>query len=94
MNLPKSQGVYEVGAQHVDTSGFDTFELDRPKLSAMRYRTGYLTITAADASGLLTLNYPNKKVRNSMLKHLLEAFTGVGTEHDMALERRATLSGG
>jgi hypothetical protein len=85
VNLLKEQGVYEVGAQHVDPSGFDTFELDRLKLSAILYQTGYLTITAAEEGGLLTLDYPNKEVRDSMLKYLLEAFTGVETEHGMAL---------
>ncbi len=94
VNLLKSRGEYEVGAQHVDSSVFDTVELDRLKLSAILYQTCYLTITAADASGLLRLDYPNKEVRDSMLKHLLAAFTGVGTEHGMALEGCATLSGG
>ncbi|MCS7035842.1 MAG: PD-(D/E)XK nuclease domain-containing protein, partial [Saprospiraceae bacterium] len=34
---------------------------------------------------LLTLDYPNKEVRDSMLKQLLEAFAGVETEHGTAL---------
>ncbi|MCS7036233.1 MAG: AAA family ATPase, partial [Saprospiraceae bacterium] len=54
VNLLRTHGVYDVGAQHVDASGFDTFELDNLKLSALMYQTGYLTITGADEEGLLT----------------------------------------
>ncbi|MCS7035032.1 MAG: AAA family ATPase, partial [Saprospiraceae bacterium] len=61
VNLLKQQGVYDVGAHHVDPSGFDSFELDNLKLSAILYQTGYLTITGAE-EGLLTLDYPNKEV--------------------------------
>ncbi|MCS7035761.1 MAG: PD-(D/E)XK nuclease domain-containing protein, partial [Saprospiraceae bacterium] len=78
-------GVYDVGAQHVDASGFDTFELDNLKLSALMYQTGYLTITGADEEGLLTLDYPNKEVRDSMLQQLLEAFSGVEVEKSTSL---------
>ncbi|MDW8230995.1 MAG: AAA family ATPase, partial [Saprospiraceae bacterium] len=88
VNLLREQGVYDVSAQRVDPSGFDTFELDRLKLSAILYQTGYLTITGSEADGLLTLDYPNKEVRDSMLKQLLEAFAGVEVEHSTALVLR------
>jgi PAS domain-containing protein len=80
IQLLKEQGVYDVGMQHVNPSGFDTFELDNLKLSAILYQTGYLTITGVDEEGLLTLDYPNKEVRDSMLQQLLEAFVGVEVE--------------
>jgi len=32
--------------------------------------------------GLIQLDYPNKEVRDSMLEHLIEDFTGVSVERD------------
>ncbi len=80
IQLRDEQGVYDVCMQHVNPSGLDTFELDNLKLSAILYQTGYLTITGVDEEGLLTLDYPNKEVRDSMLQQLLEAFVGVEVE--------------
>lgn len=49
------------------------------------FQTGYLTIQNRDADGLIQLDYPNKEVRDSMLEHLIEGFTGVHVERSTAL---------
>jgi hypothetical protein len=58
----------------LNPAGFETFELDRLKVEAILFQTGYLTIQSRDEDGLLILDYPNKEVRDSMLENLIEGF--------------------
>jgi hypothetical protein len=85
INLLKKEGIYELRFPPVNPGGFDTFELDRLKIEAILFQTGYLTIQYRDADGLIHLDYPNKEVRDSMLEHLIEGFTGVYVERSAAL---------
>jgi hypothetical protein len=83
--LLKEEGLYDLNFDHLNPTGFDSFELDNLKLAAILYQTGYLTIKDKDEEGLLTLDYPNKEVRDAMLEHLIEGFVGVDTEFSAAL---------
>jgi len=85
INLLKKEGVYELRFPPVNPSGFETFELERLKIEAILFQTGYLTIQYRDPDGLIQLDYPNKEVRDSMLEHLIEGFTGVSVERSTAL---------
>jgi len=85
INLLKEEGLYDLNFDHLNPTGFDSFELDNLKLAAILYQTGYLTIKDKDEEGLLTLDYPNKEVRDAMLEHLIEGFVGVDTEFSAAL---------
>ena len=85
INLLKKEGIYELHFPPVNPSGFETFELDRLKIEAILFQTGYLTIQYRDADGLIQLDYPNKEVRDSMLENLIEGFTGVHVERSTAL---------
>jgi hypothetical protein len=85
INLLKKEGIYELRFPPVNPSGFETFELDRLKIEAILFQTGYLTIQYRDADGLIQLDYPNKEVRDSMLENLIEGFTGVHVERSTAL---------
>jgi len=85
INLLKKEGIYELHFPPVNPSGFETFELDRLKIEAILFQTGYLTIQYRDADGLIQLDYPNKEVRDSMLENLIEGFTGVPVERSTAL---------
>jgi len=69
INLLKEEGLYDLNFDHLNPTGFDSFELDNLKLAAILYQTGYLTIKDKDEEGLLTLDYPNKEVRDAMLEH-------------------------
>ncbi len=49
------------------------------------FQTGYLTIQSKDEDGLVSLDYPNKEVRDSMLEVLIEGFVGVDAKVSAAL---------
>ena len=85
INLLKKEGIYELHFPPINPSGFETFELDRLKIEAILFQTGYLTIQSRDSDGLVQLDYPNKEVRDSMLEHLIEGFTGVHVERSASL---------
>jgi hypothetical protein len=85
INLLKQEGLYDLQFDNLNPMGFDSFELDNLKPAAILYQTGYLTIREGAESGLLTLDYPNKEVRDAMLEHLIEGFVGVDTEFSAAL---------
>ncbi|MCO6478710.1 MAG: AAA family ATPase [Phaeodactylibacter sp.] len=54
---------------------FESFTVDDLNWLALLFQTGYLTIRAYDpATGLYTLDYPNREVRDTMQQHLLGAF--------------------
>ncbi len=88
INLLKKEGIYELRFPPINPGGFETFELDRLKIEAILFQTGYLTIQHRDADGLIQLDYPNKEVRDAMLEHLIEGFTGVHVERSASLAIR------
>ncbi len=54
---------------------FESFTVDDLNWLALLFQTGYLTIHAYDpSSGLYTLDYPNREVKDTMQQHLLAAF--------------------
>ena len=54
---------------------FESFTIHDLNWMAILFQTGYLTILDYDAStGLYTLGYPNREVRDTMQQHLLAAF--------------------
>ncbi|MBU6340480.1 MAG: AAA family ATPase [Bacteroidetes bacterium] len=85
INLLKKQGIYELRFPPINPSGFESFELNNLKIEAILFQTGYLTIQSKDEDGLIQLDYPNKEVRDSMLEHLIEGFTGVYVERSASL---------
>jgi len=85
INLLKEEGVYDLDFEHLNPSGFDSFDLHNLKPAAILYQTGYLTIKSKDEEGFLNLDYPNKEVRDSMLENLIEGFAGVDVEFSAAL---------
>lgn len=85
INLLKDQGIFDLNFEHLNPSGFDSFELQQLKPAAILYQTGYLTIKDQDQEGFLTLDYPNKEVRDAMIEHLIEGFVGVDVEFSAAL---------
>ena len=56
----------------VDPSVFSTFEIDRLRLEALLFQTGYVTISDVH-EGIYRLDYPNQEVKASFLKSLLFA---------------------
>ncbi|MEW6366629.1 MAG: ATP-binding protein [Acidobacteriota bacterium] len=62
-----------------DDSLFEAYDVDRMDVAMLLFQTGYLTIkrTATAASGATeyTLSYPNREVRESLIKHVLADFS-------------------
>jgi hypothetical protein len=85
VNILKAEGVFDLHFPATTLSGFESFELDQIKPIALLFQTGYLTIQSKDEDGLVSLDYPNKEVRDSMLEVLIERFVGVDTELSAAL---------
>ncbi len=62
----------------LDSSTFSSYEVDRVKIEALLFQTGYLTITGYnERTDLYTLSYPNMEVKTAFIKHLAEYFTAV-----------------
>jgi hypothetical protein len=62
----------------VDSSAFDSYDPDAIGDIPLLFQTGYLTIKNKEMSNgdsLFTLEVPNLEVRESLMKHLLSAFT-------------------
>jgi hypothetical protein len=85
INILKTEGVFDLHFPATSLSGFESFELDQIKPAALLFQTGYLTIQSKDEDGLVSLDYPNKEVRDSMLEVLIEGFVGVDAELSAAL---------
>jgi hypothetical protein len=85
VKLLKAEGVFDLHFPATSLSGFESFELNQIKPIAILFQTGYLTIQSKDEDGLVTLDYPNKEVRDSMLEVLIEGFVGVDAELSAAL---------
>ncbi|GHT69677.1 ATPase AAA [Bacteroidia bacterium] len=62
----------------VDSSAFDSYDPDALGDIPLLFQTGYLTVKdekMTDGDSLYTLGVPNLEVRESLMKHLLNAFT-------------------
>ncbi len=85
INVLKQEGLYDLDFTNINPLGFEVFELNNIKPAALLFQTGYLTISEPGEGRLINLNYPNKEVRDAMLEHLIEAFTGVDVEYSTGL---------
>lgn len=85
INILKQEGLYDLDFTNINPLGFEVFELNNLKPAALLYQTGYLTISGPGEGRLINLDYPNKEVRDAMLEHLIEAFTGVDVEYSTGL---------
>ncbi|MEN9609448.1 MAG: hypothetical protein RLZZ628_262 [Bacteroidota bacterium] len=63
---------FNVENTRVDSSFLDKYELDNIELVALLFQTGYLTIKSRNVmTGDMVLDYPNKEVRESMYKFVI-----------------------
>nr|VFJ54841.1 MAG: Pentapeptide repeat-containing protein [Candidatus Kentron sp. FM]VFJ57735.1 MAG: Pentapeptide repeat-containing protein [Candidatus Kentron sp. FM]VFK08332.1 MAG: Pentapeptide repeat-containing protein [Candidatus Kentron sp. FM] len=75
-----SLSVADLEQKMVSERAFSSFEVDRLDPVPLLQQTGYLTITDYnDQSGLYTLDYPNREVREAFLTYLAEIFSGRGS---------------
>ena len=83
INLLKKQDypVEEISGLQVDELGFSAYEIENLAPEPLLFQTGYITICDYDPdTGIYTLDYPNREVRNAFLRYLMDAFTPVRKE--------------
>lgn len=74
INLLKERELYNLDGAQVDQLLFESYTLENLETYSLLFQTGYLTIKSADEFGILTLGYPNREVKESMLRHLIGAY--------------------
>jgi hypothetical protein len=73
----------------VKSSDFSSYDIDRLRVEPLLYQTGYLTIKEYDEhTGIYTLSYPNKEVRQSFVEYLTDFFTPVSRVDSTSLLAR------
>ena len=58
----------------------EAYEPDNPDITTLLYQTGYLTLSGCEDIGgtrLYSLDFPNREVRESFLRRLVPAYTGL-----------------
>ncbi|MBI4645559.1 MAG: AAA family ATPase [Bacteroidia bacterium] len=68
--------VFDIEKSMATTELLDKYELKNITLLPLLFQSGYLTIKEFDIStGIITLDYPNREVANSMSTHILSELT-------------------
>jgi len=83
LNLLEQQeyDLEEISGLQVDELGFSAYEIESLAPEPLLFQTGYITIRDYDPeTGLYTLDYPNREVRNAFLRYLMGVFTPVRKE--------------
>jgi len=60
--------------QYVDESAFLSYDIDNLQLLPLMFQTGYITILSRDEFGLYKIGYPNKEVKESLLRFMISSF--------------------
>lgn len=76
----KAETLKDIKNIEIDSSGLESFDLDKLPLITLLFQAGYLTISDYDPkTKLFILNYPNYEVAESFTKYLLATFTHTET---------------
>jgi hypothetical protein len=60
--------------QLVDSSAFMSYDIENLQLLPLMFQTGYITILNRDEFGLFNIGYPNKEVKESLLRFMIGSF--------------------
>ncbi|MEM8524757.1 MAG: AAA family ATPase [Bacteroidota bacterium] len=74
IKLMKERNLVEIENVEIDQSGFESHDLAYVESIPLLFQTGYLTIKEAKDYGIYLLDYPNKEVKDSLLRYLIGAF--------------------
>ncbi len=74
VNLLKSRQDINFEKVEVDQSVFESYDIDNLDTLPLLFQTGYTTIKSVEEFGIYILDYPNKEVKESMLRHLIGAY--------------------
>ena len=79
VRLLKGRQHIQLSNIEVDSSAFESYDIDNLDTLPLLWQTGYLTIKRKEDFGIYLLDYPNKEVKESLLRHLIGAY-----RHDSA----------
>ena len=72
----QKQGVYDVENTEINGIVLERYDLDNLEIIPLLFQTGYLTIKKLDKmTNDMVLDYPNKEVRQSMYRFLVDGFS-------------------
>ncbi len=74
IKLLKGRQVINLEQIEVDQSAFESYDIENLDTFPLLFQTGYSTIKSEEEFGIYVLAYPNKEVKESMLRHLIGAF--------------------
>jgi len=74
IKLLRKKQVINLTKIEVDESAFESYDIENLDTLPLLFQTGYITIKREEEFGVFTLDYPNKEVKESMLRHLIGSF--------------------
>jgi len=74
IKLLKKRLLINLSKIEVDESAFESYDIENLDTLPLLFQTGYLTIKKEEQFGIFILDYPNKEVKESMLRHLIGSF--------------------
>jgi hypothetical protein len=77
IKLMAEGGYYDVSGIQLDLFSLGNFEINHLEPLVILFQTGFLTIKEQTAFDVYRLGYPNKEVKNSMLKLLLREYASI-----------------
>ena len=78
VKLMREQHYYDMDNTKIDLDSLGNFDITNLKPISILFQTGYLTLVEKLDINMYRLGYPNKEVKNSMLRILLETYTYTG----------------
>ncbi|MCB0835748.1 MAG: ATP-binding protein [Bacteroidetes bacterium] len=74
VKLLKGRQEIDLENVEVDQSAFESYDIDNLDTLPLLFQTGYCTIKSVEEFGIYILDYPNKEVKESLLRHLIGAY--------------------
>jgi len=74
IKLLRQRQLINLAKIEVDESAFESYDIENLDTFPLLFQTGYLTIKKEEEFGIFILDYPNKEVKESMLRHLIGSF--------------------
>lgn len=74
IKLLRERAIYDLGEVEVDQSVFESYDIETMDTYSLLFQTGYNTIKRIDEYGIYLLDYPNREIKQSLLRHLIGSY--------------------
>ncbi|MEM7655563.1 MAG: PD-(D/E)XK nuclease domain-containing protein, partial [Bacteroidota bacterium] len=74
VNLLKGRNQVQIGKVLVDQSAFESYDIENLDTLPLLFQTGYSTIKEKREFGIFLMDYPNREVETSLLRHLIGSY--------------------